>query len=210
MNKVIYRELMKEDYKEVKNLICEAFGFSNFIKDNNILDIVTHFYLQECVSDSSFSKIAEMDNKVIGIILGKEKSDERTLHELNNKSLVSEKVLETIMVDEENRMMIKEFSRIQDTYKEIIKGKERDFDGCIQLFIVAKEARGLGIGKELLKYLFEYMKSLKVNSLYLYTDTRCNYGFYDSQNFERLVEKELRFDSINEKIDVFLYRYNFN
>ena len=210
MNKVIYRELMKEDYKEVKNLICEAFGFSNFIKDKNILDIVTHFYLQECVSDSSFSKIAEMDNKVIGIILGKEKSDERTLHELNNKSLVSEKVLETIMVDEENRMMIKEFSRIQDTYKEIIKGKERDFDGCIQLFIVAKEARGLGIGKELLKYLFEYMKSLKVNSLYLYTDTRCNYGFYDSQNFERLVEKELRFDSINEKIDVFLYRYNFN
>ena len=151
-----------------------------------------------------------MDNKVIGIILGKEKSDERTLHELNNKSLVSEKVLETIMVDEENRMMIKEFSKIQDTYKEIIKGKERDFDGCIQLFIVAKEARGLGIGKELLKYLFEYMKSLKVNSLYLYTDTRCNYGFYDSQNFERLVEKELRFDSINEKIDVFLYRYNFN
>lgn len=210
MNKVIYRELVKEDYKEVKNLICEAFGFSNFIKDKNILDIVTHFYLQECVSDSSFSKIAEMDNKVIGIILGKEKSDERTLHELNNKSLVSEKVLETIMVDEENRMMIKEFSKIQDTYKEIIKGKERDFDGCIQLFIVAKEARGLGIGKELLKYLFEYMKSLKVNSLYLYTDTRCNYGFYDSQNFERLVEKELRFDSINEKIDVFLYRYNFN
>ncbi|MEN8075518.1 GNAT family N-acetyltransferase [Clostridioides difficile] len=210
MNKVIYRELVKEDYKEVKNLICEAFGFSNFIKDKNILDIVTHFYLQECVSDSSFSKIAEMDNKVIGIILGKEKSDERTLHELNNKSLVSEKVLETIMVDEENRMMIKEFSKIQDTYKEIIKGKERDFDGCIQLFIVAKEARGLGIGKELLKYLFEYMKSLKVNSLYLYTDTRCNYGFYDSQNFERLVEKELRFDSINEKINVFLYRYNFN
>lgn len=124
MNKVIYRELVKEDYKEVKNLICEAFGFSNFIKDKNILDIVTHFYLQECVSDSSFSKIAEMDNKVIGIILGKEKSDERTLHELNNKSLVSEKVLETIMVDEENRMMIKEFSKIQDTYKEIIKGKE--------------------------------------------------------------------------------------
>ena len=78
------------------------------------------------------------------------------------------------------------------------------------MFIVSKESRGLGIGKKLLSYLFEYMKSREVNSMYLYTDTRCNYKFYDSQNFKCLSEKELIFDSINEKLDVFLYGYKFN
>lgn len=147
MSKVIYRDINKKDYEDIKNLICEAFGFDKFIKNEKLLDITTALYLQECIEDSSFSKIA---------------------------------------------------------------GKENSFEGCIQLFIVSKESRGLGIGKKLLSYLFEYMKSREVNSMYLYTDTRCNYKFYDSQNFKFLSEKELIFDSINKKLDVFLYGYKFN
>ena len=33
MNKVIYRDIMKSDYETIKELIGEAFGFSDFIKD---------------------------------------------------------------------------------------------------------------------------------------------------------------------------------
>ena len=32
MNKVIYRDIMKSDYETIKELIGEAFGFSDFIK----------------------------------------------------------------------------------------------------------------------------------------------------------------------------------
>lgn len=80
--------------------------------------------------------------------------------------------------------------------------------GCIQLFIVSKESRGLGVGKALVSHLSYYMKTMNVKSLHLYTDTRCNYGFYDSQNFKRLNEKELYFDSIKTNLNIFLYSYN--
>ena len=54
----------------------------------------------------------------------------------------------------DNKKDLKEFSKIQKTYKEIFKGKENNFQGCIQLFIVSKESRGLGVGTSLMNYLF--------------------------------------------------------
>ncbi len=74
-------------------------------------------------------------------------------------------------------------------------------------FLVSKESRGLGVGKALISQTFDYMKDFNVESLYLYTDTRCNYGFYDSQNFKRLNEKKVYFDSLNDSLDIFLYSY---
>lgn len=207
MNKIVYRDLMQKDYETIKNLISEAFGFGDFIKDEVLLDTITRFYLQECVDESTFSKVAEIDNEVIGLILGNAENDKTSLENIKNTTKVDENTIGKVLADEENRKVIKEFAKIQEVYKEIIKGIEDSFQGSIQLFIVSKEARGFGIGKTLLNYLLEYMKLKNVNSLYLYTDTRCNYGFYDSQNFNRLAEKELTFESINSTLDVFLYGY---
>lgn len=209
MDKIIYRDLMQKDYDTIKKLIAEAFGFGEFIKDEVLLDTITGFYLQECVDDSSFSKVAEKDDKVIGLILGKAKDDKISLKNILNTTKIDETEIGKILADEKNRKVIKEFAKIQEVYKELIKGSEDNFEGCIQLFIVSKEARGFGIGKTLLNYLSEYMKFNNVRSLYLYTDTRCNYGFYDSQNFKRLAEKELIFESIDSTLNVFLYGYKF-
>ena len=75
MNKVIYRDIMKSDYETIKELIGEAFGFSDFIKDKQLLDIVLSGYLQDCILDTSFSKVATKDDKVIGFILGNAKNE---------------------------------------------------------------------------------------------------------------------------------------
>lgn len=32
MSKIIYRDINKKDYEDIKKLICEAFGFDKFIK----------------------------------------------------------------------------------------------------------------------------------------------------------------------------------
>ena len=213
MEKVLYRNLIEEDYEVCKKLIGEAFGFNEFIKDDKFLNLMLESYLNECMLESSFSKVAIKDNSIIGLILGGADNDKARLKVNNNFKLdYEEEEIEHLMknVSEENKNVIKELLSIKMVYDEIIKDKRDEFDGSIQLFIVSKESRGLGVGKELLNYLFDYMKGMDVKSLYLYTDTRCNYGFYDSQNFKRLIEKELYFDSIKTKLDVFLYGYCFN
>ena len=178
MSKILYRELTKKDYNTIKNLIGEAFGFNEFIKDKIFLDSVLTSYLQDCVLESSFSKVAEKDNKLIGVILGKANKDNTKLIEEINPLSTNTNELESIMEVKENKTVINELLQIKDTYNEIIEGRKDDFQGCIQLF--------------------------------LYTDTRCNYKFYDSQNFKRLNEKEIYFNSLKEKLNVFLYGYEFH
>ena len=214
MEKVLYRNLIEEDCEVCKKLIGEAFGFNEFIKDEKFLNLMLESYLNECILESSFSKVAIKDDKVIGLILGGADKDKNRLKVNDDFKLDYEKEeIESLMenVSEENKNVIKELLKIKIVYDEIIddKNKKGEFQGSIQLFIVSKESRGLGVGKKLLNYLFDYMKNMDVKSLYLYTDTRCNYGFYDSQNFKRLREKELYFDSIKAKLDVFLYGYYF-
>lgn len=210
MDKVIYRDLYKKDYERIKELICEAFGFDKFIQDRKLLDSILTEYLQSCILASSFSRVAEKDNKIIGIILGKAESDKNRLAKFHNILSSISAIFKLITSNKENRKIVKEFSKIHKVYDEIIQGKKENFQGVIQLFIVAEESRGLGVGKTLIQHVFDYMRSMDVKSLYLYTDNRCNYGFYDSQNFKRLNEKEVYLDSLQAKLNVFLYGYDFN
>ena len=121
-----------------------------------------------------------MDDKVIGFILGNAKKDKNHISNCGNPLNFNNNEIDLMISNEENKNLLKEFSKFTDTYKELIKKKENTFQSCIQLFVVSRESRGLGVGKNLIKYLFDYMKSMDVKSLYLFTDTRCNYGFYDS------------------------------
>ncbi|WP_288222383.1 GNAT family N-acetyltransferase [uncultured Clostridium sp.] len=209
MSKVIYRDLLKEDYNSIKSLICEAFGFKTFTNDENLLDSVLNIYLQNCIISSSYCKIAEINNEVVGIILGKAKEDKNKLWSIKNLISILKSFIKLISINSKNKKIIKELSNITSIYKDLIRNKENQFQGCIQLFIISEKYRELKIGKTLLSYLFSYMKSYKVNSLYLFTDTRCNYGFYDSQGFERIGEKKLLINSNKEILNVFLYKYIF-
>lgn len=208
MEKVLYRKLVRDDYERIKELICEAFGFDKFIKDEKLLDSILTVYLQGCLLDSSFSRVAVKNNKVIGIILGNAKKDKKYLREVHNILSFLFNIGKLMLTSKENKKSLKEFSKVKGAYKDVINGMENDFEGCIQLFIVSNESQGLGVGKALVSNLFDYMKSMDVKSIYLYTDTICNYGFYDSQNFKRLNEKEVSFESFRDKLTIFLYGYN--
>ncbi len=84
MSTVKYRDLQREDYQQIKQLINDAFNFHGFIKDERVLNLVLNFYLQSCIVSSSFSKVAEKDNKVIGIILGNALKDRHRLKKAHN------------------------------------------------------------------------------------------------------------------------------
>jgi ribosomal protein S18 acetylase RimI-like enzyme len=208
MSEVIYREIMKDDYDRIKELIDEAFGIHDLIQDKIFLDVILNLYLQSCILDSSFSKVAVKDNRVIGIILGKAQKDKHRLAKTHNLLSLANAFIKIITANKENKKSAKELAKVQHTYKEIIQGKKDDFQGYIELFIVSGESRGLGVGKTLMHHLSNYMRSMDVDSIYVYTDTRCNYGFYESQNFKRLNEKEIFLDSVQNKLLIFLYGHH--
>lgn len=83
----------------------------------------------------------------------------------------------------ENKENMKEYMKVVQVYHELIKNKSHLYDGDIELLAVSKERRGLGIGKRLMDCAKERFQRTGAKSIYVYTDTCCNYGFYDSQGF---------------------------
>ncbi|MFD1174509.1 GNAT family N-acetyltransferase [Oceanobacillus picturae] len=209
MGAIKYRNLEREDYEQIRQLINNAFNIHGFIKDKKVLDLVLNFYLQDCIVSSSFSKVAEKDNKVIGIILGNAQKDKHRLKKTYNIISIACTFLKGIFISRENKKAINVFLETQKVYNEMFQGKEKNFQGSIELFIVSQESRGLGVGGELLNSLTNYMKSMRVNSIYVFTDNECNYGFYDSKNFKRINEKEIIFEQFKDRLTVFLYEYNY-
>ncbi|MDZ5254043.1 GNAT family N-acetyltransferase [Clostridium sp. LIBA-8841] len=208
MKNVIYRDIKKEDLKEIEELIRDAFGFNNFIHNKELLDMITTLYLEETIAESSFIKVASKDDKVLGVILCNATKDSTNYNHLFIH-LNQENFPTTLPIkNDKDKNETNEFLKIKDAYYELLKGKESLFDSSINLFIVSKEARGLGIGKTLLSYSLKYMNSVGTSSLYLFTDTRCNYGFYESQGFNRLEEKNVYIKTMESNIKTFLYSYS--
>ena len=53
------------------------------------------------------------------------------------------------------------------------------------------------------------MKEQNIQQFYLFTDTSCNYGFYEHQGMRREHEKSLTMDIANQKqvMKFFIYSY---
>ena len=79
---------------------------------------------------------------------------------------------------------------------------------CIGI-LISPDCRGKGVGKQLYQRFLQYLKNEHLNSFYLYTDTSCNYGFYEHQGMVRRCEKE-HFFTVNQqrsKMTFFIYDY---
>lgn len=70
MKKVIYRAIEKKDYLEVQNLICISFGLDSYVSDSKTLKLITKQYLCSCLTEQTYNKVAEIDGKIIGVIMG--------------------------------------------------------------------------------------------------------------------------------------------
>ena len=79
----------------------------------------------------------------------------------------------------------------------------------LALFAVSSSCRGKGIGKMLFQSALNYMKQEKLKEFYLFTDTSCNYGFYEHQGMKRRLEKKHVFNIKGQQavMNFFIYDY---
>ncbi|HBF65213.1 MAG TPA: hypothetical protein DDW34_05060 [Clostridium sp.] len=82
VSEIIYREIKNCDYTEIQEIINESFRLYKYIDNPTVLKTFLKVYLQSCLSEKTFSCVAEKDKKVIGVILGNAKSDYSKLKHL--------------------------------------------------------------------------------------------------------------------------------
>ncbi|MBU5675420.1 GNAT family N-acetyltransferase [Alkaliphilus sp. MSJ-5] len=209
MNEIIYREIKKSDYRAIEVIINNSFGLYKYVNNPKVLKSLLKIYLQSCLAEKTFSCVAEKGGKVVGVILGQAKSDYKYLTHLNHIFAIAFHSAAMTLKSVLYQCSTSDYKKVHKIYRKLISGKEQEFDGVLTLFAVTQDCRGLGVGKKLLTNFFEYLKTKNTKHIYLYTDSSCNYNFYDNQGFVRLGEENVQITSENKasKLNIFLYDY---
>lgn len=211
MGDISYRNIEVKDHEAIKSLINKTWPLDAFVQSKRTLKSLLYLYLNHCLMLSSFGQVALKDGSLVGIILGNAKNDQKPYRSLAQVSGMLFNLLVLLFSTKEEKKNFQEYMKIYQTYKDLIKNKKHLFDGELVFLAVAEEYRGLGIGKTLVNNLKEYFQDQSVHTIYLYTDTSCNYCFYDSQGFSRIGEREINLKLNKKPIDltIFMYRYDF-
>ena len=162
------------------------------------------------MSEATYTQVAEQNGKVVGVIMGNAKSDYKFLSHLKYAFCTVQHSIKLKHYGRKFKSGIDDYKRLHKIYRSFSGKHKGEFDGVLTLFAANENCRGLGVGKMLLAGLLEYLKQQKINRIYLYTDTTCNYGFYERHGFERLEEQSLSLTIDGQPFDmnVFLYGYS--
>lgn len=86
---------------------------------------------------------------------------------------------------------------------------KKNYPGELALFAVSRCMRKSGIGRALFEKHLAYLHSQNIREFFLFTDTSCNYPFYEHRGMVRRAEEEHTFSAsgIQEKMRFFIYDF---
>lgn len=202
------RECQKQDFKTLENIIRETWNYDKFSSPKTASKLARVF-LSSCLANHTFSRVAILDGTPVGIILGKNIAAHRCPLKYRLKQIGA---IISLQISKEGRNISKIFGSINGIDKQLLKECGKEYPAELTLFAVNPSCRGKGIGKMLFQSVLDYFKQQKLDEFYLFTDTSCNYGFYEHQEMIRRHEKKHTFqiNGQTEKMNFFIYEYQYN
>jgi len=212
MKDVIIRDFEEKDLSVLKSLIVEAFGegwnLKRFDQSEDYFQALLEVYQSMFLNSGTFGKVAVLREKVIGAVLVSTKGEIEKFRLL--QADVAPNTLTLLSAPEAERKDIVEHLSVSfQTIGQLLEDRIDAYGGSLEFIAVSKRAQGLKIGKTLWDEATTYFKSKNVKSIYLIADSDCNVGFYDSNGFSRVDEKDAVYNyTTGQKTStVFVYEY---
>ncbi|MEC6748072.1 GNAT family N-acetyltransferase [Marinilactibacillus sp. XAAS-LB27] len=205
MKNVIYRTFKKGDIPSLVSILIKNWKFDQILSEKNAYHMGILFLNFE-LAKSSYTEVAEVDGEVVGMLassFGRVPLIKR-LYLLNG--LVHGL---SLLLSKEGRASLRIQREILSKDQQLFNQLDETFEGEVTLFAVGEKAQGLGIGSGLFNRFLNQMKKRNLDHFFLYTDTSCNYGFYDHKGLERVAEKAYSIKaSTNFDMTSFIYSGN--
>ena len=202
---IIFREFKKEDSKIIEEIIIEAWHYNDLCSSKTARKMAKVF-LSSCLTNQTYTQVALLNNQPIGIIMAKDSKTHKCPFKYRIKQIVD---IISLYLSKEGRQTSKIFSSVSSIDQELLNECTKKYEGEVAFFAISSKARGKGIGKRMFSNMLEYMKSQNIKDFYLYTDTSCNYGFYEHQGMIKRKEKSKTFfiQGKEAKMTFFIYDY---
>lgn len=199
----ILRSYQKQDFLPLKHIIRETWHYDQMCSPKTA-DKLARVFLTSCLTNYTFSQVAVCQGEVVGIILVKNIQKHKCPPDARLRQIRS---LLSLYLSREGRKMMKIFGSVNGIDQQLLKENHRSYPAELALFAVSPVCRGKGIGKQLFQAAMNYMKQENLNEFYLFTDTSCNYGFYEHQGMKRCCEKKHIFQVAGQNAEMRFFIY---
>lgn len=202
---ITFREYQKQDFEPLETIIRETWHYDD-LSSPKTAGKLAKVFLSSCLTNYTFSKVAVLDGNVVGIIL--------VNHIKKHKCSFSDRLLQiqsilSLYSSKEGRAVSKIFGSVNGIDKQLLNEINKIYPAELSLFALSSSCRGKGIGKKLFQAALEYMKQEHLKEFYLFTDTSCNYGFYEHQGMKRRSEKEHTFQIKGQQATMHFFIYDY-
>ncbi|MDD2404535.1 MAG: GNAT family N-acetyltransferase [Victivallaceae bacterium] len=205
--KAVFRPYQPRDIERCAELAKDAWPVLSIIGKDSIHSVMKA-YIKMNLLLSDCKEVCYYNKEVIGFIFGsinQEKNFSLQRYIKANKLFWGFLTGKYGKIEKKYRFLV---SVILTVFK--VELLCRKFDSEINLIVIDKEYRGLGIGTKLITRFLEKAKQKGSKSIYLYTDIESNWKFYEIYGFNRYREfydYELSFLK-DKNICSYIYVYN--
>lgn len=200
-----FREYRKQDYRDLVEIIRKTWHYDEFCSPKTA-NKLANVFLSSCLTNYTYSRVVLADGKAAGIILVNNIAKHTCSAMARLRQL---KALATLYCCKEGRQAARIFGSVHGIDQHLLEKNHKHYPAELALFALSDAYRGKGIGKQLFQAALDYMKQEGLDSFYLFTDTSCNYGFYEHQGMKRCCEHEHSFHMQGKEAAMrfFIYEY---
>lgn len=198
-----FRTYQNADAPYLAQIIRKTWQYDRFCSPKTA-QRMARLYLLSCLAGQTFNQVAVLDGVPVGVIMGRDKRQKPS----RRFSLRLAGAELAMLGSKEGRAVSKAFANIDAVDDDLLRGRGREYEGELRFFAVAGQCRGTGIGKALFTRLTAYMEAQGIPRFYLYTDSSCNYGFYERQGMTRCGERTYSVPiGVENQMQFYLYEY---
>lgn len=181
------------DLETMVQMVCDVWELENMYGTREKGLCMAESYLLDCMRETSFAMTAVTQKKVCGFVLGRREG--ASCLEIPRDWSGREEAAK-------DRESIEEYKR---ACRQLLRECGREYGGELILFVVAREWQGRGIGQRLYGEAVDYLRESGCSSYFLYTDSSCNYRFYDRRGMRRIGEALLPAPKGRKQLVLYLY-----
>lgn len=185
VSKVLYRPFEETDFDSIATILQDCWHTNENSEVYNFLEACDD--LAHCLSVSTFSQVALVDDAPRGIVLARTGQPDPTWTQRWNEAS-RDFFTQMRTIDKDALARYEQFISLTGNIdKDLLRTSGIDGSSEITLLAVDHNTQGLGIGSVLLDAAADHIASQGYTQTFLYTDTDCDWKFYERRGLRRAV-----------------------
>ena len=208
---VTYRPYEDRDAEGVMAIINDAFHIHRYTRRRYLERSALESYLDECLQASSYARVAVLDGKVVGVVMGRVHGEPILPGRVRRRMRILADRAWLLTAGLPQWRTLRFFFNFERVYGQLCEDVRQagtwSLSDEVMLFAVHSVARGRGVGSRLYRDLMSHLREHGRAELFLYTDELCTYRFYERAGLVRAAERslDLKVPGLPGTVGVYLY-----